>query len=109
MKRWIISLKTNSISVNEDSLTAGAKNIKNNYMNSENSHNIGNGMVLSCLCGKHKDDSKCEVFLRNHWRFCDIENVHEVLIDEARKLVLEQEIKDKGEGGKYMFLPAYNN
>lgn len=33
--------------------------------NEENTHWFKNGTAISCLCGKHKEDSKCEVYLRN--------------------------------------------
>lgn len=34
-------------------------------MREENTHCMNNGKCISCLCGKHKSDSKCEVYLRN--------------------------------------------
>lgn len=38
-------------------------------MKEENTHKFGNGLALSCLCGKHKKDSDCEVYLRNTGTF----------------------------------------
>lgn len=33
-------------------------------MNQENMVDVGNGLVLMCICGKHEDNSTCEVFKR---------------------------------------------
>lgn len=32
--------------------------------NNENNVDVGGGMFLACLCGKHKDNSTCEVYTR---------------------------------------------
>lgn len=43
----------------------------------ENSTPMHDGLFLSCLCGNHKKDSKCEVYLRNNGKW--VEHVEENL------------------------------
>jgi len=35
-------------------------------MKQENTYKLPSGLQLSCLCGIHSKDSKCQVYLRNN-------------------------------------------
>lgn len=43
----------------------------------ENTYEFDNGLCISCLCGKHKPDSRCEVYLRNQGIFMSNQKLDE--------------------------------
>lgn len=62
--------------------------------NSENSIEIKDGLFLCCLCGKHKKDSTCEVYLRTIGKW-DEEKESEKSMKEILKWLRDHEDNNK--------------
>lgn len=40
-----------------------------NNTSNENTAKVTDELYISCLCGKHAEDSQCEVYLRNNGKW----------------------------------------
>ncbi len=58
-------------------------------MKEENTCKVGK-LFLSCLCGKHKKDSTCEVYLRNHGKWT--KEIQDMKTDELVKWLKKEKL-----------------